>query len=91
MKNLSVRVKMAIIGVMVVAFMAFSINFSVSNMQAINKRILQEEENTIRKDYDDSIRQQVEQVISLLDSYQKDIEAGVYSREEGMKLSRILF
>lgn len=87
MKNLSVILKMAIIGVLVVVFMLFSINFSVTSMKSINTRILQEEEENIRKDYDDRIRQQVEQVISLLDCYQADIEAGVYSKEEGMKLA----
>lgn len=87
MKNLSVTVKMAIIGILVVVFMVFSINFSVNSMKSINSRILQEEEENIRKDYDDSIRQQVEQVISLLDYYKANIDAGVYSREEGMKLA----
>lgn len=85
MKNLSVGIKMAIIGIMVVLFMAFSIVFSVSNMQSINRRILQEEEDNIRRDYDDRIRQQVEQVISLIDCYKADIDAGVYTKEEGMK------
>lgn len=87
MKNLSVTVKMIIIGILVVIFMLFSINFSVTSMKAINSRILQEEEDNIRKDYDDRIRQQVEQVISLLDCYQANIDAGVYSKEEGMKLA----
>ncbi len=85
MKNLSVKLKMTIIGIMVVVFMLFSIQFSVSSMQAINKRILQEEEDNIRKDYDDSIRQQVSQVISLLKTYQAEIDAGTYTKEEGMK------
>ena len=87
MKNLSVTLKMAIIGIVVIAFMMFSINFSINSMQAINTRILQEEEENIRKDYDDSIRQQVEQVIWLLDSYKTDIDAGIYTKEEGMKLA----
>lgn len=87
MKNLSVKLKMTIIGVLVVVFMLFSIEFSVSSMRAIDERILQEEEDNIRRDYDDSIRQQVGQVITLLASYQADIDAGTYSREEGMKLA----
>ena len=87
MRNLSVTLKMAIIGIVVIAFMMFSINFSINSMQAINTRILQEEEENIRKDYDDSIRQQVEQVIWLLDSYKADIDAGIYTKEEGMKLA----
>ncbi len=87
MKNLSVKLKMTLIGIMVVAFMAFSALFSIGSMQAIDQRILQEEEENIRKDYDDSIRQQVEQVISLLDGYKADIDAGIYTEEEGMKLA----
>ena len=87
MKNLSVTLKMAIIGIVVIAFMMFSINFSINSMQAINTRILQEEEENIRKDYDDSIRQQVAQVIWLLDSYKADIDAGIYTKVEGMKLA----
>ena len=87
MKNLSVTLKMAIIGIVVIAYMMFSINFSINSMQAINTRILQEEEENIRKDYDDSIRQQVAQVIWLLDSYKADIDAGIYTKEEGMKLA----
>ena len=87
MKNLSVKLKMTIIGIMVVAFMVFSINFSVDNMRAIDKRVLQEEEENIRKDYDDCIKQQVVQVISLLETYQAEIEAGIYTKEEGMKIA----
>lgn len=87
MKNLSVKVKMCIIGIMVVLFMTFSIYFSISSMQSINTRILQEEEENIRKDYDDRIQQQVQQVISLIDVYKSQIDAGVYTEEEGMKLA----
>ncbi|MFG6393119.1 MAG: methyl-accepting chemotaxis protein [Lachnospiraceae bacterium] len=87
MKNLSVVLKMAIIGFLVVVFMVFSISFSITSMKSINNRILQEEEDNIRKDYDDRIRQQVEQAVSLLDCYQANISAGIYSKEEGMKLA----
>ena len=87
MKNLSVRVKLTVIGVMVVIFMVFSVEFSISSMRAIDERVLQEEEANIRTDYDNSIRQQVEQAISLLESYQADIDAGIYTREEGMRLA----
>lgn len=87
MKNLSVKLKMTIIGLMVVAFMLFSIQFSVSSMRAIDERILQEEEANIRSDYDDCIRQQVGQVITLLKTYQEEIDAGIYTREEGMTIA----
>ncbi len=78
---------MTIIGLLVVAFMGVSVYYSVSSMRAIDKRILQEQEINIRKDYDDSIKQQVEQVITLLDSFKADIDAGIYTQEEGMKLA----
>ena len=87
MKNLSVKVKMTIIGLLVVVFMGVSVYYSVSSMRAIDKRILQEQEINIRKDYDDSIKQQVEQVITLLDSFKADIDAGIHTQEEGMKLA----
>lgn len=87
MKNLSVKLKMTIIGLMVVAFMLFSVQFSVRSMRAIDERILQEEEENIRRDYDDCIRQQVEQVITLLETYQEEIDAGIYTREEGMTIA----
>ena len=87
MKNLSVKVKMTIIGLLVVVFMGVSVYYSVSSMRAIDKRILQEQEINLRKDYDDSIKQQVEQVITLLDSFKADIDAGIYTQEEGMKLA----
>lgn len=87
MKNLSVKMKMTIIGITVVLFMVFSVNYSINSMRAIDKRVLQEEAANIRNDYDDSIRQQVEQVISLLDCYKADIDAGIYTQEEGMKLA----
>ena len=75
MKNLSVKLKMTVIGLMVVIFMLFSIGFSVNSMRSIDERILQEEEDNIRKDYDDCIKQQVAQVISLLETYQAEIDA----------------
>lgn len=87
MRNLSVRLKMTIIGIMVSIFMIVSISFAVNSMRAIDKRILQEEEENIRKDYDDCIKQQVVQVISLLETYQTEIEAGIYTKEEGMKIA----
>lgn len=87
MKNLSVKVKMAVIGIMVVVFMVFSVGFSINSMRDIDARVLQEEEENIRTDYDNSIRQQVEQVVSLLESYKADIDAGIYTQEEGMRLA----
>lgn len=85
MKNLKVIWKMVIIGGMILLMGAGSVIFSLNAMRAINKRILAEEEDNIRQDYDKNIREQVQQVISLLDCYKAEIDAGVYTKEEGMK------
>lgn len=85
MKNLKVIWKMVIIGGMILLMGAGSVIFSLNAMRAINKRILAEEEDNIRQDYDKNIREQVEQVISLLGCYKAEIDAGVYTKEEGMK------
>lgn len=87
MKNLKVVTKMSLIGLIVLAFAIFSVIFSIGSMNAIERQVIKGEEESIRLDYDNSIKSEVESVISLLDSYQADIQAGVYSQEEGMKLA----
>lgn len=87
MKNLKVVTKMSLIGLIVLAFAIFSVIFSIDSMNAIEKQTIKGEEESIRADYDNSIKSQVESVISLLDSYYADIQSGVYSQEEGMKLA----
>lgn len=87
MKNLKVKTKMALIGVMVLAFMVFSAIFSINSMNSIKQQTISGEEKNIRTDYDNSIKNQVGQVITLLDSYNADISSGKYSKEEGMKLA----
>lgn len=87
MKNLKVITKMALIGVTVLAFTIFSILFSISSMNSIEQQTIKGEEESIRTDYDNSIKNEVQIVITLLDSYNSDIQAGIYSKEEGMKLA----
>ncbi len=87
MKNLKVITKMSLIGLSIIAFVIFSICFSINSMNAIEKQTIKGEEESIRADYDNSIKNEVELVISLLDSYNADIQAGTYTKEEGMKLA----
>lgn len=87
MKNLKVITKMALIGVTVLAFTIFSILFSINSMNSIEQQTIKGEEESIRTDYDNSIKNQVQIVITLLDSYNSDIQSGIYSKEEGMKLA----
>lgn len=87
MKNLKVITKMSIIGMAVLAFIVFSISYSINSMNAIERQTITGEEKSIRADYDYSIKSEVEMVITLLDSYNADIQAGIYTKEEGMKLA----
>lgn len=87
MKNLKVVTKMSLIGLIVLAFAIFSVTFSIVSMNAVEQQTIKGEEESIRADYDNSIKNEVCSVISLLDSYYADIQSGVYSHEEGMKLA----
>lgn len=87
MKNLKVVTKMSLTGLIVLAFAIFSVIFSIASMNAIERQTIKGEEESIRVDYDNSIKSEVESVISLLDSYYDDIQSGIYSQEEGMKLA----
>lgn len=87
MNHLKVRTKLVLVGALVGILIVFSILFSVWSMDQIKKQALTSQETAIRADYDDSIQKQVENVISLLEGYHTDIEAGVYTEEEGKKLA----
>lgn len=87
MKNLKILTKMALIGIAVLTFTIFSILFSISSMNAIKQQTIKTEEESIIADYDNNIKNEVGTVITLLDSYNSDIQAGLYSKEEGMKLA----
>lgn len=87
MKNLKVITKMSLIGLTVLAFVIFSICFSINSMNAVKQQTIKEEEKNTRTDYDNSIKSEVELVITLLDSYNSDIQSGIYTKEEGMKLA----
>ena len=56
MKNLKVITKMALMGVIVLAFTVFSILFSINSMNLIEQQTIKGEEESIRTDYDNSIK-----------------------------------
>lgn len=87
MKNIKVRVKLTMVGLFVDILVIFSILFSIRSMNEVKDQAMSTQEEAIRADYDDSIKKQVENVISLLEGYHADIEAGVYTEEEGKKLA----
>lgn len=87
MKNLKVRTKLAIIMVMVSALILVGGLVSVINMNAVSDKAIDVLEESIRSSYDQSIREQVESVISLLEEINSLCESGQLSPEEAKAMA----
>lgn len=87
MKNLKVKTKMNLI-ILLVAFLAICCAaVSMFSMLKIKKQALTTMETSIRSNYDANIKEQVQTVISMLDEYKKQVDDGVYTKEEAKKLA----
>lgn len=86
MKNFKVRTKMAILLICVVILAVFSVIVSGTNMKAMKESSIKIFEKQIRDDYDRSIKEQVQGVISLLTKINQEYEKGTYTLEEAKKL-----
>jgi methyl-accepting chemotaxis protein len=87
LNNLRVRTKLLLLILLI--FVAIS-GIAVVNIQKqseANKVSLEVLEKTIRQDYDEYIKNQVNNVISLLDGVNKKYKDGEYTLEEAKKLS----
>ena len=79
MKNLKVRTKMSLITILV-AFLAFAACFlSLIGMRQIKQKSLDTLETSIRENYDVSIKDQVDVVMSLLSEINDQYKAGVFA------------
>lgn len=87
MKNLKVKTKLTIIILMVSILILAESIISMMNMNQISEKALFVLEESIRADYDQSIKEQVGNVISLLDEMNKLYEAGNISLEEAKALA----
>lgn len=87
MKNLKVSAKMTILLLCVILLSFFSILLSSNNMKKLEEESLAVLEETIREDYDQSIKEQVDNVISLLNTIYAQYEKGTYTLEEAKKLA----
>ena len=76
MKNLKVSAKMTILLLCVILLSFFSILLSSNNMKKLEEESLAVLEETIREDYDQSIKEQVDNVISLLNTIYAQYEKG---------------
>ncbi len=87
MGNLKVRTKMTILLVCVVVLALFSSIVSSSNMKRMQRTSLKNFEKQIRDDYDQNIKEQVQDVISVLTKINKEYESGTYTLEQAKKLA----
>ncbi len=82
MKNLKVRIKMAIFQISVLLALIIAGVMSMYFMRMEGKQSVDILEMTIRSDYDENIKEQVTNTISLIDGIYQKYEAGKYTLEE---------
>lgn len=85
--NCKIRIKMFILSLITIIMMLLITVITIHNQIVINEKALNSLEQTIRKDYDINIKNQVENVITLLDGINKRREAGELTLEQAKKLS----
>lgn len=87
MKNLSVKLKMNLILLLVMIMTLIELFVSSSSLNKMKANSLKTMETAIRDDYDQNIKEQVDSVMSLLDTIEKQYEAGAYTLEEAKKIA----
>lgn len=87
MKDLKVRTKLGIIILLVVALVVGGSIVSVQNMMKVKNQAVENMEQSARASYDQSIKEQVDGVISLLDTINNQYKAGKYTLEEAKQLA----
>ena len=87
MNHLKVRTKILLVCVVASIVIAVLAILSVKHMYDIGNAALIKLEETIRTDYDTNIKEQVDSVITLVDTVNKKAQAGEYSLEEAKKLA----
>ncbi len=85
MRNMKVKYKLFLVAVLVLLFSIFSVGFAIISMNQIKDELLKGEKEAILADYDENIKNQVQNAITMLDYYNQQIQAGTISKEEGMK------
>ena len=87
MKNLKVKTKLLIIMILVTVLIAAGGTMSVINMNSVKNKALDVMEQSIRSSYDQSIKEQVDGVISLLAEINGLYEAGYLSLEDAKAMA----
>lgn len=87
MKNIKVRTKLTIIVALVLVLVASESFISIQNMNQLKNKALDTMDTSSRQNYDDSIKEQVSVVISLLSEINNEYKAGRYSLDEAKKIA----
>ena len=87
MKNMKVRTKLNLILVLVILFVALGSIFSIKNLEEVKDKALETMEASSRQSYDDSIKEQVNVVISLLTEINDEYKDGTYTLDEAQKIA----
>ncbi len=87
MRNLKIRTKMLLNCVLTAIVIVIITMLSVKGMNGLGNAALARLDETIRADYDNNIKNQVENVITLLDTINKQYEQGTYTLEEAKKVA----
>lgn len=87
MNNLKVRTKMILISAITAVIIVVVSLISIFNMKRIGDNDLATLEATIRSDYDENIKNQVNNAVSLLDTIYGQYQNGQYTLEEAKKVA----
>ena len=87
MNNIKVRTKLIIVMVVSILALTACVTFSNNCMDQMKKNVATELDTDKRASYDEQIKTQVENVISLCQYIYKEYEAGNYTLDEAKKLA----
>ena len=87
MNNIKVRAKLTIVMIVSVLALAICTYLSIVSMNQLQTKALDVIEEDARSSYDEEIRQQVENVISLCQNIYDKYQAGEFTEQEAKKLA----
>ena len=87
MKNMKVRTKLNLILVLVILLVALGSVVSFKDLEDVKDKALETMDASSRQSYDDSIKEQVGVVISLLSEINNEYKSGKYTLDEAKKIA----
>lgn len=87
MKNLSVKLKMNIILALVLVLALVELFVSAKSLDSMKEKSLETMEGSIRENYDQNIKEQVENALTILGSVNRQYENGTYTLDEAKKVA----